>query len=68
MPLPVLNELSRIPIEIDIPEDVIFYAIALLTSAVHSLSDCFVVFAGYLYIFAGLSQKIGYLQTVCIRN
>ena len=66
MPLLVLNKLSRIPVEIDIPEDVIFYAITLLTSAVHSLSNCFVVFVGY--IFAGLSQKIGYPQIVCIRN
>ena len=66
MPLPVLNKLSRIPVEIDIPDDVIFYAIALLTGAVLSLSNCFVIFVGC--IFAGLSQKIGYPQTVCIRN
>ena len=57
MPLPVLNKLSRIPIEIDIPEDVIFYAIALLTSAVQSLSNCCVVFVGYMYIFAGLETE-----------
>ena len=41
-----------------------FYAIALLTSAVQSLSNCFVVFVGYVYIFAGLSQKIGYSDSM----
>ena len=48
MPFPVLNKLSRIPAKIDIPDDGILYAIALLTSSL--LSNCFVAFVGYMYI------------------